>query len=41
VDWQEIAELLDASYRRIAPRKLIERLDAEGGPAGLPSAGQE
>lgn len=34
VDWQEVAELLDASYRRIAGVRRIARLDAEGGPAG-------
>ena len=27
-DWTEIAELLDASYRLTAPRRLIEELDA-------------
>ena len=26
-DWQEIAELLDASYRMTAPRRLVEELD--------------
>jgi len=26
-DWTEIAELLDASYRLTAPRKLVARLD--------------
>lgn len=26
-DWSEIAELLDASYRLTAPRKLVEQLD--------------
>ncbi|WP_125609960.1 MmcQ/YjbR family DNA-binding protein [Specibacter cremeus] len=33
-DWQEIAELLDSSYRRIAPARLIRRLDSQGSPAG-------
>lgn len=33
-DWQEIAELLDSSYRRIAPAKLIAVLDRDGSPAG-------
>ena len=28
-DWIEIAELLDASYRLTAPKKLIAELDAE------------
>ena len=27
VDWDEVRELVDASFRMIAPRKLIERLD--------------
>ena len=27
-DWDEIAELLDASYRLTAPKRSIERLDA-------------
>jgi len=30
VDWAEIAELADASYRRVAPRRLIAELDARG-----------
>ncbi|GAA4422635.1 MmcQ/YjbR family DNA-binding protein [Georgenia halophila] len=33
VDWQEIAELLDASYRQVAGRSRVARLDADGGPA--------
>lgn len=28
-DWSEVAELLDASYRLTAPKKLIAELDAE------------
>jgi hypothetical protein len=28
VDWDEIAELVDASYRMIAPRRLVAELDA-------------
>jgi hypothetical protein len=28
VDWQEIRELVDASYRLNAPKKLLARLDA-------------
>ena len=28
VDWNEIAELVDASYRMIAPRRLVAELDA-------------
>ncbi|MFD7864912.1 MmcQ/YjbR family DNA-binding protein [Streptomyces sp. NPDC059783] len=31
VDWQEIAELLDASYRRVAGVRRVARLDAGGG----------
>jgi len=27
-DWDEVSELLDASYRRTAPKKLIAELDA-------------
>ncbi|HVK28917.1 MAG TPA: MmcQ/YjbR family DNA-binding protein [Nocardioides sp.] len=30
-DWAEIAELADASYRRIASRRLLAELDARGG----------
>jgi len=26
-DWQEIAELIDASYRMTAPRRLVKELD--------------
>ena len=33
VDWQEVAELLDCSYRVVATRPQIARLDKEGGPA--------
>jgi predicted DNA-binding protein (MmcQ/YjbR family) len=29
-DWSEIEELLDASYRLTAPRKLVDELDARG-----------
>lgn len=29
-DWTEIAELVDASYRQIATKKLLARLDASG-----------
>lgn len=32
-DWQEIAELLDSSYRRVASKSLLARLETEGGPA--------
>ena len=28
VDWDEIAELVDASYRVIAPKRLVAELDA-------------
>jgi len=30
VDWAEIAELADASYRRVASKRLIAELDARG-----------
>ncbi|MFC5729696.1 MULTISPECIES: MmcQ/YjbR family DNA-binding protein [Nocardioides] len=33
VDWGEIRELVDASYRLLAPKKLIARLDAPGATA--------
>ena len=36
VDWQEVAELLDMSYREVAGPRLVARLDAEGSPAGRP-----
>lgn len=28
VDWDEVRELVDASFRLVAPRKLVEQLDA-------------
>ena len=28
IDWAEIAELADASYRRVAPKRLLAQLDA-------------
>ncbi|RDH10610.1 MmcQ/YjbR family DNA-binding protein, partial [Tsukamurella pulmonis] len=31
VDWDEVRELLDASYRRIAPKRAIAALDAATG----------
>lgn len=34
VDWQEVAELLDCSYRQTAGARLVARLEEEGGPAG-------
>lgn len=34
-DWTEVAELLDASYRMIAAKKHIKRLDAGDRPAEL------
>ncbi|GAA1005110.1 MmcQ/YjbR family DNA-binding protein [Nocardiopsis tropica] len=34
VDWDEVRELLDASYRRIAPKRAIAALDAATGGAG-------
>ena len=33
VDWAEVAELLDGSYRQVAGARLVARLDAEGSPA--------
>ncbi|UNX56091.1 MmcQ/YjbR family DNA-binding protein [Georgenia sp. TF02-10] len=33
VDWQEVAELLDDSYRQVAGPRRVARLDADGGPA--------
>lgn len=32
-DWDEVAELLDGSYRQTAPVRLIQELDKLGGPA--------
>jgi hypothetical protein len=29
VDWDEVQELIDASFRIVAPKKLISRLDGE------------
>ena len=34
VDWQEVAELLDTSYRQVAGVRRVARLDGEGSPAG-------
>jgi hypothetical protein len=33
VDWQEVAELLDSSYRQVAGKRQIAQLDEDGGPA--------
>ncbi|WP_265522767.1 MmcQ/YjbR family DNA-binding protein [Oerskovia flava] len=33
VDWQEVAELVDTSYREVSGPALVARLDAEGSPA--------
>ncbi len=30
VDWTEVGELVDASYRLVAPKRLIAELDARG-----------
>ncbi|HEX6501365.1 MAG TPA: MmcQ/YjbR family DNA-binding protein [Micromonosporaceae bacterium] len=30
VDWAEIAELCEDAYRVVAPRRLVEELDADG-----------
>ena len=32
VDWDELADLIDESYRMTAPKRLIARLDASAGP---------
>ena len=29
-DWDEVAELVDASYRQVAPRRALAELDARG-----------
>lgn len=34
VDWAEVGELVDASYRRTAPRALVRELDAESAHGG-------
>ena len=31
VDWAEVAELVDASYRLVAPKRLLAELDAHDG----------
>jgi predicted DNA-binding protein (MmcQ/YjbR family) len=31
VDWEEVAELIEDSYRLIAPKALVSRLDSERG----------
>ena len=36
VDWEEVAELAEDSYRLIAPRRLVDRLDAGEGRADGP-----
>jgi hypothetical protein len=33
VDWQEVAELVDASYRQVAGVRRVARLEESGGPA--------
>ena len=35
-DWDEVAELLDASYRRVARATLLARLDGDEGSGSLP-----
>ena len=30
IDWAEVTELVDASYRLVAPRKLLNQLDDQG-----------
>ena len=41
VDWTEIAELVDASYRQVAPARLVAALDRTGpeGAVDSPPAG--
>ncbi|MBM9459215.1 MmcQ/YjbR family DNA-binding protein [Nocardioides sp. zg-536] len=34
VDWDEVAELVDASYRRVAPKRLLAELEARSAPPG-------
>ncbi len=52
VDWQEVAELVDESYRHTAPKRLVAELDARAGGAdtdapaggadtGSPAAGRD
>ena len=37
VDWDEVAELVDSSYRRTAPARLVRSLDDRPGPrSGTP-----
>jgi hypothetical protein len=31
-DWDDVAEIIDAAYRAVAPRTLVERLDAGAEP---------
>jgi len=33
VDWQEVAELLEASYRQVALKRMLAALDAQGAGA--------
>ncbi len=39
VDWDEVAELIDASFRMIAPKKLIKQLDEADRHCGHGSIG--
>ena len=34
VDWDEVAELVDTSYRLTAPARLVQSLEGPGGPGG-------
>jgi hypothetical protein len=34
VDWDEVAELVEESYRLVAPKRLVAELDAQRGPGG-------
>lgn len=37
VDWDEVGELLDASYRQVALKRMIKALDAQGVRTAAPS----
>jgi len=39
IDWQEVAELVDASYRLVSGPRLLRRLDEQGSPARRPDLG--
>ncbi|GAA0905556.1 MmcQ/YjbR family DNA-binding protein [Pseudonocardia zijingensis] len=35
VDWTEIEEIVTDAYRQVAPKRLVARLSAQPGPAGV------